>query len=154
MAIEVVLSYDNQPVIKLTERMILKANFITAKTHKFNRQTKDITLSLKFENSTVRHRPTSSRSVGNKNEDETVTEPNEIDSVRNLLVFAISSYRKQFAYLDGEIKITNEFGQVVKTNFKNLFVLKYTEQYTKDTRNTIINILIREKARQTHVPNH
>ena len=139
MEIELVLSQNGQPLMVITEYMIQSIDFITAKTHDYNRQTRDIAMRLQFENSTVWFRKPNNESIDVKID--------EVDSIRNLIIFAISSYKKQFAFFDGDVKIVNEFGQVANFNYKNLFVLNYSEEYTKNSRITFINILMREKAR-------
>ena len=103
MAIELVLSQNDQPLIKLTEQTIQDIDFITAKTHKtILKTTRDIALRLQFENSTVLFRKPSSELDNNNSNTVRI---DEIDSIRDLFVFAISSYAKQFAFFDGKIDL-------------------------------------------------
>ena len=146
MEIEFILSQNDMPLIRLTEHTIQNLKFITAKTHKYIRQTRDITMRLKFENAAVLIHQSSSEQVDNENEDE---KPDEIETIRDLLEFAVSSYRKQLAYLDGSLSIVNESGQIFSYSYRNLFVLTYSEEFTRNTGITSINIHMREKARST-----
>jgi len=145
MEIELVLSQNGQPLMMLTDNLIQSMDFVTAKKSTYLRQsqTRDIAMRIHFENSTVRF-----RSPLLEPDDENMgVRLDEIDSVRDLFAFAISSYKKQFAFFDGNVKIVNEFGQVANFSYKNLFVLKYSEEYMKNERITFINILMREKVR-------
>lgn len=145
--IELELSLNGQPLIRLTEHTIQGIDFITAKNSDHPKQTKDIALRLKFENASILFRDPPDNSDGDEGEEDAELKPDELDSVRNLLVYAVSTYKKRIAYLDGEIKIGNELVQSAHFSYKNLFVISCSEEYAEATRNTFVNILLREKAR-------
>ena len=151
--IEFELSLDSKALIRLTERTIRSADFITSKVHDHQEITRDIALRLEFENSSVNLRTSASSLDSNENMEDAEQMPDEIDSIINLLEFAVSSAKRQLAYLDGKVKISNEIGAVVEFSYINLFVLSFSEEYKvekvniDDTKNTCINIVMREKAR-------
>jgi hypothetical protein len=105
-------------------------------------------MSLKFENANVFYREPAADS---ENNEDGVAVPDEIDSVRNLLGFAVSAVKPGavigLPFLDGNMKITNENGIIANFSYEKLFVISFTEEYSKDTRNTYINVHMRERAR-------
>jgi len=148
MAIEFVLTNKGTPKIRLSENVIQAVDFYAAKYDGYHRQTKSIAMRLKFENANVLSREPSSNS---ENNEYGIMVPDEFDSVRNLLNFAISTVKMGMViglpYLDGDIKLADEHGEIVRFSYKKLFVVSFSEKYSKDTRNTFINIHMRERAR-------
>ena len=146
--IEFKLLQSGKPLIILTEQTIQRAEFITTKVHDYREKTRDVELCLKFENSSICYRTPTNNSCDDEHDEDTELKPDEIDSVRSLLKFSVVSDKTQIAYLDGEVKIGNGIEQVTHFSYKNLFVLKCTEEYSEATRRyTNINIVMREKAR-------
>jgi len=149
MVIELVLSLDGNTQIMLTEYTIQSLELYTVKTDRsIHQHTKNITMRVKFENINVLLRDQSSES---ENNEENIIVPDEIDSVRNLLNFAVSSVKMGNTYgipfLDGSVKVFNEIGEIADFIYKDLFVLSYSEEYVSDSKNTFINIHMRERAR-------
>jgi hypothetical protein len=148
MAIEFILSYKGIPVIRLTENVIQSVDFSAVKYDGYHQQTKNIIMRLKFENANVLFRePLADTGISEDGD----AMPDEIDSVRNMFSFAVSAVQMAtifgLPFLDGVINITYEFGEIASYSYENLFVISYTEEYTKDTRNTFIDIHLRERAR-------
>lgn len=145
--IEFELSLSGTPLIRLTEHTIQSVDFITTKARDFRKQKRDIALRLKFENASVYFRTPMPNTDNEESGNDDEIKPDELDSVRNLLVFSVCSNKTQIAYLDGEVRIGNELGQITKLSYKDLFVLSCSEEYAENTRITYIEILMREKAR-------
>ena len=147
MAIEFVLAYKGTPRIRLTENVIQTIDLSAVKCNGFLMQTKNITMLLKFENANVYYREPSNPEYS----EDGITMPDEIDSVRNMLSFALSTVkhgaRIGLPFLDGVLSIANEHGEIARFSYENLFVVSFTEDYLKDTKNTFIKVQMREKAR-------
>jgi len=148
MAIELILSHEGIPKIRLTENVIQTMDFSADKYEGYHQQTKNITIRLKFENVNVLFREPPIKLEDNEDSTEM---PSEINSVRNLLSYALSSVQMGttigLPYLDGVVNIENEHGEIASLSYKSLFVISFTEKYSKNTRNTFINIHLRERAR-------
>jgi hypothetical protein len=65
--------------------------------------------------------------------------------VRDLLAYAIAPNDGEGSYLTGELEIIDGFTKAVsKYNYENLFVLKFEEWLSTESRYTNIKIALRE----------
>ena len=133
----------------LTERTVTSINFDTAKTKdKLRQLTKSLVLTIRINNSNLDELYNTESNINTKEEIKEESLPREIDSVRDLMIFALMPFDSDYAYLETEVEIhEGSTGGIRKYEFKNLFVTKYEEHFAKDERDTIIKIKLRELER-------
>ena len=141
--IEFKLKKDDECIIALSGASIKNINFISSKIMErlSLHVVRDIELTIEVDNASLDQ-------LDSDVKENTETEMlREIDSVRDLFNYAVSSYDSNLCYLDGEIEILDSFTRTIsKFNFKNLFVIKFDESFISDTRETQIFITMRERA--------
>ena len=140
------LTKDGKKIICLTDNTIKKLNIVTTKTRRTTLipLTEDIELFIKMENATIDEWFMTEKDEEGKEEEI----PREVDSVRLLCDYALATYRSRYCYLDGAVEIIDGFTQSVsRYKYKDLFVMKFDEEYVEDTKDTLIYVLLREKAR-------
>ena len=137
------LMKDDKCILYLTERTIKHIKFISPKVKDMLRQlTRDIELTIKVDNSDL------DELFSEKKDDSDEALPREIDSVRDLLVYAVFPANGQYSYLDGELEIVDGYTKSVsKYSYKDLFVMKFEESFKKDARDTHMFITLREWER-------
>jgi len=105
--------------------------------------TRDIDLTIRVDNSNL-----DELYSGQKEDGDGEALPREIDSVRDLILFALFPNDDEYSYLDGELEITDGFTKSVsKYSYKDLFVMKFEEEFERNARDTHIRILLREWER-------
>ena len=135
------LTKNDEIIVYLTDNTIKKLNIVCANAHKTSlvQKTNDIELFLEMENINL------ITEAEIKIQEESL--PREVDSVRELFDYSLAAYNER-CYLDGELEVTDGFTQSVsKYEYKDLFALQFQEKYVKDTKNTVIYVLLREKVR-------
>ena len=137
--ISIKFKIDGKCFIYLTERTITSINFDTVKTDDRLRQlTKNLALTLRIDNSNLDE-------LHNVRDTTEELLPREVDSVRDLIVFALLPFKNDIAYSEAVIEMQEgSTGGTSKYEFKNLFVTSYEEHFAKDERDTIIKIELRE----------
>ena len=136
---------EEKCIIYLTATTIKQIDFVSPKIESESglnlHVPRDIKMTIKVDNSGLDE-------LYGRRVDETGAElPREIDSVRLLFNYAVTSYRSEVSYLDGEVETIDSFTRsITKLSYKNLFVTRFEESFERETRETHIYIHLRERA--------